>query len=179
LVSTFELSGIFGSILSGILTDYIYSYRMKIYKNINKEGQKPESIRIRMALVRYYMIGLFFFFKLFNLTLDKAMSTWLLVIIGFMNGFLTYGSISILGVIAMEFTSKSLSGTSHAIAAFSANMGSIFAGVPFAIFSKLYSWQYAFNMIEIPIFMTALFMIILRKTKTNFEPLTNTERKKK
>jgi sugar phosphate permease len=53
---------------------------------------------------------------LFNFYVKIMVSRVFLLTIGFLSGFLSYGLISLLGVIAMEFTPSTFSGSSHAIA---------------------------------------------------------------
>ncbi len=57
-LSLFEFGGIFGSILSGVLSDYMY--RLSIMKSQNEPNSSKQvnSTQIRMSIVRYFMIGL-------------------------------------------------------------------------------------------------------------------------
>jgi MFS transporter, OPA family, solute carrier family 37 (glycerol-6-phosphate transporter), member 4 len=86
-------------------------------------------------------------------------------------GFLTYGSIALLGVIAMEFTSISFSGTSHAIASLAANIGAIVAGFPFSMISKYYTWRTGFKCIEVVSILVLIFLFLFRNAKSKFIPI--------
>ncbi len=162
-MSVFEFSGIFGSILSGMITDYIYHK----YKSIH------ESTKIRMSLVRYFFIITIVTFHFFNYNLNKNSSDLFLITIGFVFGFCCYGSIALLGVIAMEFTSVNFSGTSHAIAALSANIGAVVAGIPFGYISRLYTWSYAFKLVELLTLIITVVLFIFRNSKSKFEYINN------
>ena len=53
---------------------------------------------------------------MFNFHMKIGVSQIFLLTNGFLSGFFSYGAISLLGVIAMEFTPSSFSGSSHALA---------------------------------------------------------------
>lgn len=172
-MSIFELSGIGGSIISGVLTDYIYYKKLKNYElKVSKEksvGKKPESIRIRMVVNMIYVLGLIICLHLYNFFVSKNVSRVFLNQIAAMAGFFSYGSISLLGIIAMEFTPESFSGSSHAIASLAANLGSIFAGIPFGLLSRYYSWNTGFKCVQFLTCLVFLFMIMFRKSESKFE----------
>lgn len=94
-----------------------------------------------------------------------------LLMIGALSGFFCFGCISLLGVIAIEFTPKYLSGTSHAYACLAANLGSISAGLPFGYTSKLYSWSFGFKLTEVFASVILISLILCIFTKSKFEPL--------
>ena len=191
-LSLFELSGIFGSIFSGIVTDMIFSRKIKNFEEKNKTCQsaknksskivqqvdkKPESIRIRMIANIIFLLGLILSMHFLNFFVDKDTNN--LFSIGAMGGFFCYGSISLLGIIAMEFTSKTFSGTSHGIASLAANFGAIFAGIPFGLVSKFYSWNFAFKFVEAFAITTFVFLILLRNSVSRFDEQKITTRTKK
>lgn len=122
-----------------------------------------------MHLVIYYLITLIFSMHLFNYFVDSDVSNLLLLSIGFICGFLCYGSIALLGIMAMEFTPSSFSGSSHAIASLAANFGAIMAGVPFGLLSFYFSFNYAFKIVEFLTLFIVLFMIVFRNSKSRFE----------
>lgn len=106
---------------------------------------------------------------LFNFHVKVAVSRFFLLSIGFFSGFLCYGIISLLGVIAMEFTPSSFSGSSHAIAAFAAGLGMVFAGLPFSTLSYYLNWIGAFQIVELLTVFVILFLILFRNSKSKFE----------
>lgn len=177
-VSLFEVSGIFGSILSGLLSDFIYSYIVKRRAAAGKKDDDNDQrsstttpISIRMSLVRVYFVLLLASLHLFNYHVTDAKSTsdWLLMSIASATGFVSYGVISLLGVMAMEFSPSKISGTSHAIAALAANVGAILAGLPFGILSKHYTWNGAFKIIEVCTALVVLFLFLTRNATSRFE----------
>jgi len=106
---------------------------------------------------------------LFNFYVKISVSRVFLLSIGFFSGFLCYAIISLLGVIAMEFTPSSFSGSSHAIAAFAAGLGMVCAGLPFSFLSYYLNWNGAFQTIELLTVFVVLFLIIFRDSKSKFE----------
>jgi len=114
-----------------------------------------------------------------------------LLTIGFLSGFLSYGLISLLGVIAMEFTPSAFSGSSHAIAgrelfwkffvfsnkinifffikAFAAGLGMTSAGLPFSTLSYYFNWSGAFQIVEFLTIFVIVFLFLFRNSKSKFE----------
>ncbi|RNA33361.1 glucose-6-phosphate translocase isoform X2 [Brachionus plicatilis] len=145
-LSIFELSGIFGSLFSGLVSDFVYHFKCK--RIDHRKPTTPCSVYIRMLVNIVFFTGLLISLHLFNYYLDSKISRSNLLIIGTLSGFFCFGCVSLLGVIAMEFTPKSFSGSSHAYASLAANIGSISAGLPFGYISKLYTWSYGFRLTE-------------------------------
>lgn len=144
----------------------------EFYKKIAKEertGVRPESINIRMIVNLIYFLGLILCLHLFNFFIDTNTSKLYLILIGSMSGFFCYGSISLLGVIAMEFTPKSFSGSSHAIASLAANLGAISAGLPFSLIAKLYSFKTGFVVVEFITCFVLVVLIVFKGSKSKFE----------
>ena len=174
-MSTLEVSGIVGSILSGILSDVIlYSLNRK-----RIEGNKFKPIKIRMTLILVHILLLIISLHYFNFHVKKNVSQFILLLISSSFGYLTYGSISLLGVISMEFTANQFSGTSHSIASFFANVGAIFAGLPFSFISKIYSWNIAFKFIEYLTIIVLIFGVMFSNGKSYFDPLTKANKIRK
>ena len=168
-MSLFELSGIIGSVVSGILTDYIFSRQ--------STAKKPmESIRIRMTVNLVYIFILVVSLHLFTFYLESTSNRLLLFTIAFIMGFLCYGSVNLLGICAMEFAPIKYSGSSHAVAALAANIGAVFAGIPFGFLSKLYSWSFAFLCVELLSIFIGLFSFLARNRMCKFEIISR-ERK--
>lgn len=169
------MSGIFGSIFSGVLTDYIYSRRQQQISNTsnqkttsNSKESAPEAIRIRMTACLVYLIISISALHFFAFYLANSSSRLLVYSISFILGFVCYGSNSLLGVCAMEFVPKKYSGSSHAIAALASNFGAVFAGVPFGFLCKIYSWRGAFFLVEVTAIFVFVFSIISRKRTCKF-----------
>ena len=173
-MSIFELSGIFGSIFSGVLTDYVYTRQILANSNHNKINPAknepvPESIRIRMSVSLIYLIIAIASLHILSFYVTSDSTRLFLFLISFVLGFVCYGSNSLLGVCAMEFAPKKYSGSSHAIAALAANLGAVFAGVPFGFLSKIYSWKGAFFVVEMSSLVIFIFSLISRKRMCKFE----------
>ena len=71
----------------------------------------------------------------------------------------------------MEFTSVNFSGTSHAIASLSANIGAVVAGIPFGYISKLYTWNHAFKLVELLTLIITVVLFVFRNSKSKFESI--------
>lgn len=172
-VSLFEFSGIFGSIFSGILTDTIYRYQIK--SNQSKQST-TDPIRIRSLTNLIYFAGLLITMHLFNYHVNQTSSSLLLYSISALSGFFCYGQISLLGIMAMEYTSNSFSGTSHGVASLAANLGAIVAGLPFGLISKFYSWNFAFKCVEYSSLFVLSFILIFRNASTKFDESTRAKK---
>jgi sugar phosphate permease len=100
-VSLFEIFGLFGSIFSGTMSDYIiYIKKSTSLKNNQNFTGKP--IRYRLCIVLIYLFGIFVFLHLFNFNVSKnSVNIMLIYAIAAVSGFLVYGCISLLGVMAM------------------------------------------------------------------------------
>lgn len=108
---------------------------------------------------------------LFNFYVKVGISDYFLMSISVAAGFLCYGSISLLGVMAMEFTTNEYVGTSHAIASLAANFGAIFAGLPFSLMSKAYSWNYSFKLVEYFACFVLFVLLVFRNSNSFFLPV--------
>jgi sugar phosphate permease len=182
-ISCFEVAGIFGSLTAGSILDLIVYYGTKRAaqqqdQQMNDVDQKKKknsstSANFRMPIVLIFLLLHSIFLHLFNYYsggIDgQPANKPLLYLVAVSCGFLSYGSISLLGVTAMQFAPKSISGTSHAIAALSANVGSIFAGLPFGLLSKYYSWNFAFKFVEALTIGMLVVAFLFRNSKSTFE----------
>ena len=100
-VSIFEIFGLFGSIFSGMMSDYLfYRKKSKTLKQGKAFEEKP--IRYRLSIVLIYLIGIFASLHIFNFNVRKN-SAYITLIYGIaiVSGFLINGCISLLGVMAM------------------------------------------------------------------------------
>lgn len=180
-MSTFEFAGIFGSILSGLITDMIFSYRNhrvsdKAKKNAKKSTDTP--VRVRFVAVCIYTALLIGSLHCLNFHVKPRVEAWFLYSIAGASGALCYGAISLLGVMAMEFTSEEYSGTSHAVVALAANFGAVFAGVPFSLVSKFYTWGFAFKGIEYFSVLVLLFLLATSNSAKYFVSISHAKKTK-
>jgi OPA family glycerol-6-phosphate transporter-like MFS transporter 4 len=168
-VTCFEVAGIFSSLFSGSITDY----------RISKKKSKPKDNKsARMPLLIFYVVLLALSLHMFIYHVDNKTSYYKTLAIGFAGGFSSYGPITLLGVMAMEFTPKALSGTSHSLVTLAANLGAVCAGLPFSYLSKSYSWKAALLAVQLPVIFTLLCLCGFRNFNSKFVIL-NTENKEK
>jgi sugar phosphate permease len=146
----------------------------KTNENKKKTPKRKRSapIKIRLLLVLVYMVLLIVCMHLFNFHLKVDVNQTFLIGIGSVAGFLCYSSLSLLGCMAMEFTPNKYSGTSHAVAALAANLGSIFAGLPFSLLSKYYNWNAAFKLVQILSLFVLSILFMSRNSKPYFETIS-------
>lgn len=176
-VSSFEFCGIFGSIFSGVITDFIHHYKRRsttttTNKKTNQSVVTSTPIKARFYLVCIYIVILIGCMHLFNFHVKVKVSDLLLYSIASVAGALCYGCIALLGVIAMEFTTDEFSGTSHAIAALFANIGAVLAGLPFSLVSRYYSWNFGFKLVQVFGALVLMVLIVFRNSKKFFVPIT-------
>ena len=122
-----------------------------------------------MPVLLFYMTLLFVSMHLFVNYIQTTTSPLLIVLIGALAGFSNYGPITLLGVMAMEFTPKNLSGTSHAIVSLAANIGAICAGIPFSLLSKFYTWKFSFSIMQYFILFSLIVLFKFRHYDSNFK----------
>ena len=175
-MSTFEFAGIFGSIFSGIITDMIFNYKSRKVTKTNEAKSADTPIRIRFVAICTYTALLIASMHCLNFYVKPGVDTKLLYSIAAASGALCYGAISLLGVMAMEFTSNEYSGTSHAVVSLAANFGGVFAGIPFSLVSKFYTWGFAFKLVEYFVVLVFFFLFVFRNCNKYFVPITH-ERK--
>ncbi len=157
-ITSFEIAGLLSSIFSGFTTDYFMA-KKKLKKNSNS----------RMPVLLFYMLLLLVSMFLFVYYITTGVSSVFVIFIGALAGFSTYGPITLLGVMAMEFTPKNLSGTSHGIVSLAANFGAICAGLPFSLLSKYYSWKFSFSVMQFFILFSFIVLFKFRNFDSNFK----------
>jgi sugar phosphate permease len=174
-ISCFEIAGIFGSLSAGSISDLIVYYRTKRVEpeeNMAKKLVTLSPTNLRMSIVLIFIFLHSIFLHIFNYYcggIGQPANKPLLYLVAASCGFFSYGSIALLGVMAMQFAPKAISGTSHSIAAFSANVGSIFAGLPFSLLSKYYSWNFAFKYVEALTIGMLVIAFLFRNSSSTFE----------
>lgn len=169
-LSSFEFAGIFGSIFVGMLSDCIFHYKNNSKETNTKTKETPINIRFILICINFFCLTVCM--HLFNFHVKVGISDYFLMSISMTAGFLCYGSITLLGVMAMEFTTNEYSGTSHAIASLSANFGAICAGLPFSLMSKAYSWNFSFKIVEYFACFVLFVLLIFRNATKFFVPVS-------
>ena len=122
-----------------------------------------------MPLLLFYMILLLISLHMFVYYIEKETHRLIIFLYGIFAGFSTYGPITLLGVMGMEFTPKNLAGTSHGIVTLAANIGAICAGLPFSILSKMYSWNAGFASMQLFVIFSLIILFITRNFNSKFE----------
>ena len=131
-----------------------------------------------MPVLLFYTLLLLISMHLFVYYIDSSSSSLLINLIGLLAGFSNQGPCILIGVMAMEFAPKSLSGTSHAIVALAANFGAICAGLPFSLLSKYYSWKFSFAIMQYIILASLVFLFKFRNYDSKFEIEDKTKKTK-
>lgn len=129
----------FGGFCGGILAGYVSDYMMREYK----------FSRVKVALFFALLTGA----SLFLLT--RGVSQFIAIALGTS----IYGQIALLGIAATESVASEMSGTSHAIAALAANVGSVLAGLPFATLALYQSWHSVFQVLFLLNMSSAMIMM--------------------
>lgn len=155
-VSSVEFGGFFGGIAAGYLSDLYIKRTLKGGKDLPPQGHPRMMIALAFALVSCVSLYLFHY----NVT--ESTSAIFINQLGMLIGAAIYGQIAIFGVVATQSVPSEISGTSHAIAALAANIGSVIAGLPLAAVAKHYSWSYVFNIQFSVALATISFMVIMR-----------------
>lgn len=153
-VSSVEFGGFFGGIAAGYLSDLYMKYVQKGNKELPKQGHPRMTIALIFTMVTGVCLHLLYFH------IDESSSAIFINQLGMLLGASVYGQIALLGVVATQSVDSDMSGTSHAIAALAANVGSIAAGLPFATIAKHYSWSQVFYILEVTTAAMILFMMV-------------------
>jgi sugar phosphate permease len=157
--SSYEIGGLVSSVVSGIIMDYLLHL-----KEQNKLSDKNPRVTV---LLVYNLIALVSF-SLFAHLIHSESSILQLVTIGLFSGFAIYGPTTLLGVMAIEFTSSEISGTSHSIVSLASNIAAILAGYPFSLLTKIYSWNLVFIFIQILLAIGIFCLLLSRNFETKF-----------
>lgn len=147
-VSSVEFGGFLGGIAAGYLSDLYMKKVLKGKKELPPKGHPRMTIGLAFALLTGSCLYVFYYH------VHEASSAIFINQLGMLLGASVYGQIAIFGVVATQSVSSDMSGTSHAIAALAANVGSIMAGLPFATIAKHYSWSYVFLVLMVMTMLT-------------------------
>lgn len=153
-ISSMEFGGFFGGIAAGYLSDL---YMSRSGPALPARGHPRMVIALVFALVTGVCLHLLYYF------VNQDTPTILINQLGILIGASVYGQIAIFGVVATQSVVSELSGTSHAIAALSANIGSIVAGLPLATLAKNSSWSYVMFVLSCIAWGTLFMMMALSK----------------
>lgn len=163
-VSSVEFGGFIGGVAAGYLSDLYMKYSLK--GNVLPPTGHP---RMTIALLFAAVTGVCLHLLYFNVS--SSTSAIFINQIGMLLGGSVYGQIAIFGVVATQSVISEMSGTSHAIAALAANVGSIIAGLPFATVANYYSWSHVFFMLGLSTLAIVLFMILASKVSYRMDKL--------
>lgn len=152
-VSSVEFGGFFGGIAAGYLSDLYMKSKLDGKRSLPSSGHPRMTVGLIFAIVTGSCLHLLYF------NVSESSSAIFINQLGMLIGASVYGQIAIFGVVATQSVISEMSGTSHAIAALAANVGSIIAGLPFATLARLYSWSHVFFMLEAMTIVTVAFMI--------------------
>ncbi|KAF7260962.1 hypothetical protein EG68_01490 [Paragonimus skrjabini miyazakii] len=133
-VTTFELGGLLGNLLAGLLSDQGISKTSGFFSN-------P-----RVSLIVGQMVPASVLLTIVSIFIDYGTSSLLLILTGLILGLTIFGAISLCGVFAVELAPPSLSGTCHAFSALCANLGALLACYPFTWLVEQVGWSTAFSL---------------------------------
>lgn len=140
--SSHELGGIMGSLAAGYASDFLMSKSF---------AYNPRLLVIFICTV--IMSASVFFFMAF---ISTTSSTLLISMAGFSIGFGIYGTIALVGVVAMESTVDKLAGTAHSVVSLAANLGLVLSGYPLSLVAKHYSWHTTFILVQLVAVLTTV-----------------------
>lgn len=135
--SSMELGGFVGSLVVGYITDQYVQQRTS------------NAVRVRMICSLACAFGVCVALHLLCFGVDSTSSQVIFMLLGFLLGAFTYGQIVMYGIVASVMVSPHLSGTSHSIVSFAANVGAVLAGFPLANLARIYGWRFTFTFLEV------------------------------
>lgn len=152
-VSCFELGGMFGSLLSGWISDRFF------------KGQREQVTFVFMCTVPFTVIGFW---------LLPPGHIFLEALFLFLFGFAIFGPQMLIGVAVAEFTHKKAVGTATGLASgVFAYMGAAFAGYPLSVLKEIWGWNVFFGSLIFSCFFAMILLSIplfaLKKEKKKKE----------
>lgn len=171
-VSSVEFGGFFGGIAAGYLSDLYMKNTLKGGKVLPSSGHPRMTVGLAFAIVTGSCLHLLYF------NVSETSSAIFINQLGMLIGASVYGQIAIFGVVATQSVVSEMSGTSHAIAALAANVGSIIAGLPFATLARLYSWSHVFFILEVMTISTIAFMLMTSRISYRMDLVDGDQKKK-
>ena len=153
-VCWFEAGGFFGSLVSGWLSDKIFSGR-----------RNPINILFSLGAV-LPLIGLIFFggylWTIFDITVPI-----LSVFFIFLSGFFIFGPQMLIGVASAEISHKNAAGTATGFVGCFSYLGAAFAGGPLGLMIEYYGWGAFFMVCVISGILAAGILLPIWSMKTN------------
>ncbi|TGZ73700.1 hypothetical protein CRM22_001357 [Opisthorchis felineus] len=131
-VTVFELGGISGNLLAGLISDLGVTHKPSCFLN-----PRIPYILGQMVIACAVLCGL-------GLSIAAGIPWVILMISALLLGLSVFGAVSLCGVLAVELVPVSLSGTSHALTALCANVGAFAACYPMSRLSDVMGWADAF-----------------------------------
>lgn len=172
-VSSVEFGGFLGGIAAGYLSDIYMKKVLQGRKELPPRGHPRMTIGLAFAVVTAACLYMFYHH------INDSTSVIFINQLGMVLGASVYGQIAIFGVVATQSVASEMSGTSHAIAALAANIGSIMAGLPFATIAKHYSWSYVFLVLMVMTLFTVGLMGVKSKISYRVKGMTTESKKSK
>lgn len=172
-VSSVEFGGFFGGIAAGYLSDLYMKKTLKGGKGLPRAGHPRMTVALVFAIITGISLHLLYFH------VSQSTSAIFINQLGILLGASVYGQIAVFGVVATQSVISEMSGTSHAIAALAANLGSIVAGLPFATIAKNYSWSHVFFVLESLTVGIVIFMVLSSRISYRMTSLEDKEKKTK
>lgn len=146
-VFSFEIGGMFGSLVAGFASDKIFSGR-----------RGPVNVLFTLAVI--VAISLFWIFSSgMRPMLDSALL--------FSIGFLIFGPQMLIGVAATELSSKKAAGTATGFVGLFAYMGAAFAGLPLGVMAENLGWRGFYITVIACAAIALLFLLPLWSIKYN------------
>jgi OPA family glycerol-6-phosphate transporter-like MFS transporter 4 len=170
-VSSVEFGGFFGGIAAGYLSDLYMKSTLNGGKNLPPNGHPRMAVGLAFAIVTGLCLHLLYF------NVSESSSAIFINQLGMLIGASVYGQIAIFGVVATQSVVSEMSGTSHAIAALAANVGSILAGLPFATLARMYSWSHVFFILEAMTIATIAFMVVTSRISYHMDSIYDDKKK--
>jgi len=138
ILAIIEVGGIIGRISSGFISDFLVSYFGK--------GALGHPRHIVIIVSEFFLISMLYALRV--VVTDVEEQEFYALTIAFFIGFCLYGTISIVGLLAMENSTPSMSGTSHSFCALAGNIGLTCSGYHFSMFASQFSWSAGFQLAE-------------------------------
>ncbi|XP_013419002.1 glucose-6-phosphate exchanger SLC37A4 isoform X1 [Lingula anatina] len=150
-MSLYGIGGTIGSIIPSYIADRLVA------------KQSPGStFNPRLTVVLALSALTVNFLHLFTYCVTSESSQLWISVLAFGLGFGLYGSVALLGVVAVECAPPHLSGTSHALYGIGSNVGSVLAGLPLSYVAKYYNWSGVFVVLEAVGILTVAILVACR-----------------
>lgn len=148
ILAIIEVGGMAGRISSGFVGDWLVSRTKrggggKRFDAGEQVGHPRHLVVISAQLVLFSLL-----FLLRTHVTDMRVQMHSAVTACFLIGFCLYATITVVGLMSIEMSAPSVSGTSHSLVALLGNLGLIMSGYPFSYLASKLSWSYGFQLAE-------------------------------